>query len=182
MMRVLIATALLAVSTPVFAQDPEAARLQASRTVVELVLPPAQRNEIADAMIKPMMANMQQALLAAPQFAEIKRTNPRFEAAVGAMLADEQQRAIVNTREAMPLLASAMERAYARRFSTAELAEIAAFLRTPTGSRYLRESMTMMSDPDIAAAQRAMMAKGMEGLQERVAKFVADLTQEGAAE
>src|SRR3546814_15125821 len=55
-----------------------------------------------------------------------------------------------------------MARAYARRFTVAQLGEIETFFRTPTGRIYVTESMNIMSDPDIAAWQRQSIASSME--------------------
>jgi len=160
------------------AQEPDATRLAAAARVVERVLPPAERDALAEQMIRPMMASMTDAMFASPDLAKAVKDNPRLEPAMRRMLTDETARAIVNMRAGLPLLADAMTRAYARRFDSGQLSEIQAFFDTPTGALYIRESMTMMSDPDIAAAQQTMMAKSMDGLQERIAPLVTELIEQ----
>jgi hypothetical protein len=65
----------------------------------------------------------------------------------------------------------AMAAAYARRFDVAQLREIRRFFETPVGRAYVRGSATIMSDPDVAAWQRGLMASSMSGVQEDVAAF-----------
>jgi hypothetical protein len=174
---------LMAASGAATAQEPDATRLAAATQVVERILPPAERNALAEQMIRPMIASMSNAMFASPNLAKAMKENPRLEPAMRRMLTNETERAIVNLREGLPLLADAMALAYARRFDAGQLSEIQAFFDTPTGARYIRESMTMMSDPDVAAAQQKMMAKSMEGMQERVAALVSEIVeQEDAAQ
>jgi len=56
-----------------------------------------------------------------------------------------------------PSFQDGLARAYARRFDTAQLAELNAFFATPTGRAYANESMTLMTDPEVMGKLREIM-------------------------
>ncbi len=68
-------------------------------------------------------------------------------------------------RESIPALFTAMARAYARTFDHDDLVQIRSFVGTPAGANYLQRSMDMLSDPDVAEANRAHFARGFSALQ-----------------
>ena len=78
-------------------------------------------------------------------------------------------RIIELTLEFEPGMKAGLAKAYATRFSTAELEDIAEFFATPTGARYASESMLVFTDPQtmagVAEAMPAMM-KAMPGIME----------------
>jgi hypothetical protein len=74
-----------------------------------------------------------------------------------------------------PALFSAIARAYARRFSGSELAEIRAFARTPAGGKFLRDAPDLLTDPDVAAANTAYMTNAFVALRPAIEELRRDL-------
>jgi hypothetical protein len=166
----------LIVSAPANAQsDIDPARLAAAQQVVEQVFPTSQRDAMVETIVRPINDNMQKAMGQSAEIKELFAANPEAAPAFERFVKGELERTIALTKESLPALVEAMARAYARRFSVEQLADIHGFFNTPSGRAYVAQSMTMMSDPDIQSAQRAMMAKSFDGMQARIATFVADL-------
>lgn len=69
----------------------------------------------------------------------------------------------------------AMARAYARGFTLEQLSAISGFYDMPAGHAYAELAPTIMADPDVLAAQRAMMTEAMAGMQQRIAAMAAEL-------
>ncbi len=61
-----------------------------------------------------------------------------------------------------PALREGMARAYARKFSGAQLKELNSFFETPTGSFYASESFVLMADPEVMKASMQAMPMVME--------------------
>lgn len=156
------------------AVDP--ARLTAARALLETMLPPAQRDRIMDGIIRPMMANLRQSMAQAPGFGDMLGKDPKVAAAFDRFVKGQEDRTVDIVRAGMPGMIEAMARAYARRFDVAQIAEIRAFFETPTGRAYVAASYSIMSDPDIQAWQRDLVARSMAHMQEDVGKFIADLS------
>jgi hypothetical protein len=163
------------------APAPDAARLTAARAVIEQFLPAAQRDKMVDAMMAPVQANVSEAMLSAPEMKALFDKDPAFKAKFESFIAGEHKRSTDLLRANMPALADAMAKAYARRFTEPQLKEIGAFFATPTGREYVAQSMTLMSDPDVQAAQRTMMVQAMSGMQSRIAEFASEAARSAAA-
>ena len=69
----------------------------------------------------------------------------------------EQSEALI--ADGSPAIFTAFARAYARQFTHDELVEIRAFVATPTGAKYVQQSVELLSDPDVAQANTAYMAE-----------------------
>lgn len=182
--RKTIAAAILALTTtPVAvsaqaAQDqaaPDPARLDAARAVVEQIFPPAARERMIHGMLAPMMANVRQGLAQTPQFAHAMEADPRAKAIFERYLDKQMTRSMDVLQKELPGMVEAMSRAYARRFDVKQLGELSAFFATPTGRAYIGQSMTIMSDPDIAAWQRKLMTETMSYVQEDVAAMAKEI-------
>ncbi|KKC25850.1 DUF2059 domain-containing protein [Sphingomonas sp. SRS2] len=176
MMRAIIIAAALVVAAPAHAQsDVDPARLAVAQQIVEQVMPPGQRDAMIDAIVRPTVANVREAFSQSPDLKSLLAKKLGAQQVLERFVDSQMEASIALTKASLPSLLDAMARAYARRFSTEQLADISAFFRTPSGRAYVAQSATMMSDPDVQAAQRAMMMKSLEGMQERIADFVADL-------
>lgn len=85
-----------------------------------------------------------------------------------------------------PPIREGIARAYARRFTAAQLAEMNAFFATPTGSAYAAESFAMQYNPEVMAATMqampVMMTKIMSGAADMEAKMNALPKQRKIAE
>lgn len=69
-----------------------------------------------------------------------------------------------------PRVRDALTRAYARRFSLAQLEELNSFFSTPTGSAYAAESMMIFMDKEIIAEMQALMPDMMKQMPDLVEK------------
>ena len=159
---------------PILVKEPEAARLVTAKLVIEQILPASQRDAMVEAMLKPIMANVSQSV-ATLDFKKLTGSNSIREDVFKRFIDDEQERSLTQAKQAMPLLADAMAKAYARRFTEQQLADLRVFFDTATGRAYVLESMSMMSDPDVMSVQTGMITKSFEGFQERLASFVQGL-------
>lgn len=175
-------TASPAVATSASAQSPEhegavdPARLAAAKRTIEAMMPPAQRNAMFEAMLNPMLANMQQAILSRPDIRTALDADPKAKATLNAFLAAQQQKTIALLQTELPGMFAIMERAYARRFTAAQLDEITAFFNTPTGRLYMDESMKIPADPELLGWQRQLMARSLADGEKDLEKLQADLT------
>nr|WP_294813431.1 DUF2059 domain-containing protein [uncultured Sphingomonas sp.] len=183
----LLAGALVLVLTPIapaaaqsapVAAAPDAARLAAAQALIEQIMPADRRDAMIEQMVRPMIANAREAMANAPMFADMARDNPKLASAMNGFMDEEFERSIATTKAAMPALFDAMARAYARRFTLDQMRDIGDFFKTPSGRLYVETAPTIMSDPDVMAAQRAMMTQTMSGMQERMAKLVETLGAE----
>lgn len=161
---------------------PEPARLSAAEAVIAQVMPPAERDRMVEAMMAPMHTNIMQAMTTSPEMTALFEKQPAFKAKFLSFMAEEQRRTTALLKTNMPAFADAMARAYARQFTEAQLKDISAFFATPTGRVYVAQSMTLMADPDVQAAQRTMMTQAMSGMQTRIAAFVRDAADAAAKE
>lgn len=156
---------------PAPATEVEPARLAAAKAVVGLFLPEDRRDAMIDAMLAPTFEGVRQSFTESPEMASLFGNDPAMKAKIDAFMAEEEARSLKILRASMPQMLEAMARAYARRFTVAQLEEISAFFRTPTGSLYVSQSMTLMSDPDVQASQRAMMQESMKDFPQRIEAF-----------
>jgi hypothetical protein len=61
-----------------------------------------------------------------------------------------------------PSLREGLSRAFARRYSAEQLADITRFFETPTGRTYAADSMTIFTDPEVMTKMMEMLPKMME--------------------
>lgn len=191
MLRSLAVAAMLAAISPsvaVHAQTapsaaavPDPARLAVAKVLIERFMPADRRDAMVEQMVRPMMDNARQAMLGGPLFESIKAEDPKLQATIDDFMKQEFEHTIANTKAAMPALADAMARAYARRFTLEQLQALQAFFETPAGRAYVEQAPTLMSDPDILAVQRMMMTEAMTGMQNRIAAFGAKVAKEKQA-
>lgn len=182
MVRSMVGAALLATMLPLApaaaqtasatAPAPDPARLAVARTLIDRFLPPDRRDAMVEQMIRPMAENARDAVFAAPSFAEMRAENPEFVAKMNGFMAEEFERTIAMTKAAMPEMLEAMARAYARRFTLAQLEAIDGFFQTPAGRAYAEQAPAIMTDPDVLAAQRKMMTEAMAAMEERLGALV----------
>ena len=180
----IIGAVALFLAAPATAQTPaplDPARVTAARELIDVLMPPATREQLITGMMAPMLANMRRAMQSAPGFAADIHADPKLRTAFDAFITKQQAQTTRMLREALPGMLPAMARAYARRFDVAQMHELRAFFQTPTGRAYMQASYTIMSDPDIQAWQQDLMARTMGRLQADVVAFVEQATKaEGA--
>jgi hypothetical protein len=145
----LAAPALLAqpAAPPAPAAAPDPARLAAAERLVDLVMPSdllrrALTGEIPGAETPPDQLDPGD-----PQARERARIRDRITHDVIA-------EAMVAAEPAMRRLIAAF---FARRFTAAEMGEMAAFFATPAGRKYAESALTLMQDPTLMEGMRAIM-------------------------
>lgn len=170
MIRTLLALSLIT-ATPLAAQTaPEAesqatidpARVAAGKALLNVIMPPETREAMMDQMMTGLMANIQQGFAGKLGALGDLKDKPEVEAIFDRYMARQQRNTIDMLKENLPGMFDAMANAYARRFTVAQMEETQRFFATPTGQIYMKESVMIMSDPDIAAWQRQLMTKAME--------------------
>ncbi|KZX94903.1 hypothetical protein A3718_00740 [Erythrobacter sp. HI0019] len=164
--------------------DEQTARLPAAQAVVGQMMPDGFYGEMMggmmDKMLRPMLSMFSQ-----PEFVLGARLAIGAEA-IEALGEDEQAELTAMLDPAyeargdamvevltlrMGGMFSAMEapmreglsKAYAVRFDEGQLADIAAFFATPTGSEYARESMALFADPQVMQASMQALPAMMNG-------------------
>ncbi len=70
-----------------------------------------------------------------------------------------------------PSYRAGLSRAYAQRFSAAELTELDRFFSTPVGSHYAAESMLIYTDPQVMSAMKDMMPAMFEMMPQMMAEM-----------
>ncbi|MEM8697014.1 MAG: DUF2059 domain-containing protein [Pseudomonadota bacterium] len=154
-------TATAQTAAPPAIEEPDPDRVQAARELLDLIMPPEQRETMMLAMIEPSMANIEQGLMESPQFMEAMREDPETQQLFIEML--QRQRAATSELLAasLPDLIAVMSRAYARRFTVRQLRDMEEFFESDTGQAYLHEAPAIMADPDVATWQRGVMVQAM---------------------
>lgn len=168
-MKALWCSIALAVSSPAHAQSaPDPIALAAARPVIDQLWPLGTYRRLMDGTMTQMMDSMMDQMLAS-RASDLLPADPKLRERAGsrslAELAAEadphfrERMRITNEvmwREMLPLF-DQMEPAvresltviYARKFTPAQLADLRAFLGTPTGQVYGREWMVSFMDPEV---------------------------------
>jgi len=173
-MRRVILASLLALSAagsalPVRAADPapaveaevfDPALLEKAHVLVDLVLPPAERDKMFEGIMNATMSNMLAGMMdGQTQLRDLMNQNEEIRTEFVAFIDRQRQMALDDLRATTPDLVDAYAHFYARNFTAAEMDEVIAFVRTPAGAKYMRQSSTIMADPDVAAWQRRITAR-----------------------
>lgn len=140
---------------PVTAIEP--ARVQAAARLIEVVMPPARMEAVVDGMQRAMSTNLSRALESNPGMGAI-RDDSNARAVFTRFIDRVQAETRTMMRATMPEMMTAMTRAYARRFTVAQMAEMQTFFATPTGQLYMDQSANIMADPDVTAWQQKLMS------------------------
>jgi hypothetical protein len=197
MIRMLIVA--LAVATPAFAQQAplvadkrplvannapldaktvaplDPARLASARSLLDVVMPPAKREGMIDAIMKGMMANLSQSMLNSPQMKAAYEADPRAGEIFQRFFQRQQANSLTTLKTNFPGMMDAMANAYARRFSVAQMGEMRTFFETPTGQVYINQAATIVNDPDVAKWQRDLMTSAMSKIPAEVDAMMAEI-------
>jgi len=188
----LMGLALLAAPVTNAQTAPDAARVAAAQPVVDKIFPVGTYRRMMEGTLSKMMDSMMDGVMKMP-IAQLARIGgvPEEKLAGLNQSSMEQISAIVDPHfrerttlgmnammasmtEMMdgfePKVRDALTRAYARKFDGRQLAELAAFFRTPTGDLYARQSMMMFMDPEIMSEMQALMPEMMKKMPEMAAK------------
>ena len=171
-------------------------RLPAAERVVAQVFPQGTYRKMMDASMQPMMDAMMESMKAMPMAQIAAMTGMSTEemaklgdASIGELMeiidpAFEERLAISNRvtvsmvtelmDEIEPSYRSGLMRAYAVRFTEAELADISAFFATETGRKYAPESILLFTDPQVMS----VMGEMMPAMMERMPALTKQMTEE----
>ena len=161
-----------AAATPASPADLAARRAEA-KAIIEVMFPPATREATIQRTIEELNSSMLQTMpMPNVQDAGLKAIFDRY-------LVSMRAETVAVAQQNFPRKIAAMEGAYTRAFTLAELKDIHAFARTPSGQRYVSRNPTLMLDPEVRAANVAAMAEGrtrsralMEALKAEVLAYV----------
>ncbi len=183
-MKVLFAALLAMIPVVATAQTPapsvavaavEPSRLAAAERVVDTVFPATQREQMMAAMVASINQSMLGSLMQQPDIARMIEKEPRARTVFERFIAQQQNKTAATMNANLPGMVDAITKAYARRFTEAQLKEMQTFFETPTGRVYVAQSMTIMSDPDIAAWQAKVQGISLATLGADMQNFVQEL-------
>ncbi len=155
------------------------ARMPAAETVVEKIFPAGTYAKMMNDTMKPMMDGMMGSFMDLPINEIAKLTglyseempelgegsvneimailDPAFQDRTK-LIADVTIQLVTDTMSQIePGYRAGLARAYAVRFTEAELADLNAYFATPTGAKYAGESMLIYTDPQVMSAMNEMM-------------------------
>jgi len=153
----------------------DAARLAAAKVLIDTTLPPDRRDAMLTDMMKSMSANITASLQNSPEIANLFSSDPRVQPIFERFITKVQDESLRRLKTGLPDMVEAMQRAYARRFTAAQMAELSAFFSTPTGRLYTEQGQTIMSDPDVAAWQRKTMGEAFSKIPDEMRALVAEI-------
>ncbi|MFN3863215.1 MAG: DUF2059 domain-containing protein [Erythrobacter sp.] len=168
------------------------ARIPAAEQVVVRIFPPGTYAKMMNDTMKPMMDNIMGSFMDVP-ISEIARVSglpadqlsamgegslreamaildPAFEERTKLVSGMTMQLVGELMEKIEPSYRAGLARAYASRFTEAELADMAAYFSTPTGAHYAAESLLIYTDPQVMAAMTEMMPAMMQLLPDMMAK------------
>lgn len=176
------------------------ATLAEARLVVGHLMPPGVYKKMMGSMMDPIIDNMGATMKALPlkEIAELGGMSPEKAAALDKVdiervmaiydphWQERRQLSMHAMFDAMgqfltslePELREAMARAYANHFTLGELTDLDRFFSTPSGAKFAGQYMTIMTDPAMVDAMKAMMPKMAQHMPEFIKaaqKATADL-------
>ncbi len=177
----------------------EEARMPAAETVVEKIFPAGTYAKMMNDTMKPMMDGMMGSFMDLPINEIAKLTglytedmpelgegsvneimailDPAFQDRTK-LITDVTLQLVTDTMTQIePGYRAGLARAYAVRFSEAELADLNAYFATPTGAKYAGESMLIYTDPQVMSAMNEMMP-AMMGMMPDMMEQIAAATEQ----
>lgn len=161
-------------TAPVAVEAIDPARLAAAERLLVMLMPPARFEAMIEGITTAMARNVTQQFKSsalATSFSDDPRVQPVMARYIDRLTTDS----VAAMRAGQPDMMRAMQRAYARRFTVAQLAEIERFFATPTGRLYMDEGTTIMADPDVAAWQQKMLKQQFDRMPEAIRAMMAEL-------
>lgn len=156
-------------------EAPAADRIAAAKKLMDVLMPAQRREAMVTQMMAATMQNMIAGMRNSTQFNAMFEGNAEVQPVLERFFAHQQEATTQRLRTSFPGMMDAMTRAYARRFTVPQMGEMQAFFETPTGQIYMDQAATIMSDPDVAAWQRQVMADSMDDLPKQMETLVAEM-------
>jgi Uncharacterized protein conserved in bacteria (DUF2059) len=137
------------------------ARLNAAARLLDTMMPPARREMMVDGLVAVSNANIAKGMSANPAFTKAFSDDPRVGPIFQKFMTTQQGEMRSLLRANLPEMITAMQKAYARRFTTEQMSEMQSFFASPTGQLYMEKGATVMADPDVSAWQQKMIGLQM---------------------
>ncbi|MEM7700883.1 MAG: DUF2059 domain-containing protein [Pseudomonadota bacterium] len=187
-----LATIALLLAAPTVAQEaapsdapaanaPSEAKLALAQQIVDDSFPEDMREEMFFATVDQMTAQMREATL--------KGMGVDDQGAIAVMdawLAEYIAESKVTLRTYIPKLMDGLAKSYAVMFTQEELTDIAAFVATPSGQRFMTLSSAVLAEPNFASANQEYMNEVQSGLpaamQDLQGRLIEYMTDKKAAE
>lgn len=157
------------------ASTPDPVRLEAANRLLAVMMPPARRQTLVNTLLAVSNANIAKGMNANPAFARAMSDDPRVKPIFLRFIRNQEAALREQLSANMPDMMTAMQRAYARRFSVAQMDEIRTFFASPTGQIYMDQGANIMADPDVAGWQQKMIAQQMAKMPEATRALAAEI-------
>lgn len=168
--RMLVAAALIA--APALAQPvapptseatatpaPDPVRLALARKLIDKVVPAGTMQRMMETSLGNLTGNVLSSFMPTEMRADLRSKDPAFDERMRRIMAVMAKEMGTVMNEMEPQMRAAVAVAYARRFDERQLNDIAAFFETPSGAAYARQSLTIMTDPDMMQVSMSMLPK-----------------------
>jgi len=142
-----------AVAQDTSASSADAAELAEARAIIDVMFPPAQREQMFDKVLTDLTNQFRQSMPAEAL------NDPGLKAILDEFLASALARERPMMNRHLPEIMDSIAQAYVHEFSLAELKDIHAFALTPAGSHYLSRSSALIADPAVARVNTRIMAE-----------------------
>lgn len=162
-------------AAPAQATPVDPARLTVARALMDQIMPSATRDQMMRSMMAAMMQNMTRSFAQNAELAAAMDKQPGARAVFDRFMERQMARSTEELIANLPGMLDAMARAYARRFTLAQLNDMATFFATPTGQVYLAQAPTIMADPDVGVWMNGLMTRSMQRMPDEVAKLKAEI-------
>jgi hypothetical protein len=142
------------------AQGDLAAKTAEAHAIIEIMFPPAERQQIFETLVAQLSNQFRAATMAKMPLPALD--DPGFKAILNEYLdkVTVQQKVLIHKH--LPDIMEANALAYTHEFSLAELKDIHAFATTPSGRHYLGRSTAILSDPAVVKVNSAMMKEAQQ--------------------
>ena len=170
------AVAQTAAAEPAVTQ-PDAAQLAAAAGLMDVLMPPSQRDAMIDNIVNGMLQTIFSSLSNQPHLKALLESEPRARPVFERFLARQRALAGASMRDNMPGLIDAMTIAYARRFTLGQMAEMERFFRTPTGQAYVAQAGSIMNDPAVASWQQRVMTQDLARSPDEIARLQREMAE-----
>lgn len=120
--------------------------LALARGIVDSILPPDQQDQMMHQFMAGFNGQLQAGLMQ-----KVDVADPKLQAILDKFAASVPDRAMPVVSKHLPAIKQAMACAYTHKFAIEELRSINQFALSPAGKHYFGASMSMMTDPAVAA-------------------------------
>lgn len=120
--------------------------LALARGIVDSILPPDQQDQMMHQFMTGFNGQLQAGLMQ-----KVDAADPKMQAILDKFAASVPDRAMPVVSKHLPAIKQAMACAYTHKFAIEELRSINQFALSPAGKHYFGASMSMMTDPAVAA-------------------------------